>query len=272
MKYTKVANDAFEHIQLNAGILTDDFDPATETIGNILGVTGGGISFNSNPEYQDFGEGMDNVPANTMELKKLTSMNPVLSGTFMTVTANLVKMLVGASDIEQVSTYVKKIIPRVDLETTDFEDVWFVGDYSDVNDGIGAGYIALHLKNGLSTGGFQIQTNDKDKGNFSMEITGHYTMTDTTILPFDVYVKEGYAIGVKLDKTTATVAVEGTTTLTATTHPENATVVWLTSDDDVATVSNGVVTGVAAGTATITAKITVDEVEYTATCEVTVTA
>lgn len=66
MKYTKVASDAFEHVQLNAGILTDDFNPVTETIGNILGVTGGGISFNSNPEYQDFGEGMDNVPANTM--------------------------------------------------------------------------------------------------------------------------------------------------------------------------------------------------------------
>lgn len=271
MKYTKVANDAFEHIQLNAGILTDDFDPATETIGNILGVTGGGISFNSNPEYQDFGEGMDNVPANTMELKKLTSMNPVLSGTFMTVTADLVKLLVGASDITEESG-VSKIVPRADLLTTDFKDIWFIGDYSNVNDGIGAGYIALHLKNGLSTGGFQIQTNDKDKGNFAMEITGHYTMTDTTILPFDVYVKEGYAIGVKLDKSTATVAAEGTTTLTATTHPEDATVVWLTSDDDVATVSNGVVTGVAAGTATITAKITVDKVEYTATCEVTVTA
>lgn len=271
MKYTKVASDAFEHIQLNAGILTDDFDPATETIGNILGVTGGGISFNSNPEYQDFGEGMDNVPANTMELKKLTSMNPVLSGTFMTVTANLVKLLVGASDITEESG-VSKIVPRADLLTTDFKDIWFIGDYSNVNDGIGAGYIALHLKNGLSTGGFQIQTNDKDKGNFAMEITGHYTMSDTTILPFDVYIKEGSAVGVKLDKSTATVAVEGKITLTATTYPKNATVVWLTSDGDVATVTSGEVTGVSAGTATITAKITVDEVEYTATCGVTVTA
>lgn len=77
---------------------------------------------------------------------------------------------------------------------------------------------------------------------------------------------------VTLDKATDTVTVSDTITLTATTVPDGETVTWTTSDAEVATVVGGVVTGVAAGTATITATITVDEVDYTDTCAVTVSA
>ena len=76
--------------------------------------------------------------------------------------------------------------------------------------------------------------------------------------------------GVTLDKTEATLTEAGATvTLVATVAPENAadkTVTWSTSDDKVATVVDGVVTAVANGKATITAKAG----EKTATCEVTV--
>ena len=73
---------------------------------------------------------------------------------------------------------------------------------------------------------------------------------------------------ITLDKQTATVAVEGTTTITATTVPVSATVTWSSSDETIATVANGVVTGVAAGTATITAV----NGDSRATCLVTVSA
>lgn len=79
--------------------------------------------------------------------------------------------------------------------------------------------------------------------------------------------------GVTLDKTTATVDVGGNVTLNATVAPENATnkrVTWKSSDTSKATVSGGKVTGVAAGTATITA--TTDDGAKTATCAVTVNA
>lgn len=52
---------------------------------------------------------------------------------------------------------------------------------------------------------------------------------------------------------TPTAVVEGTSTLTATTYPVSATVTWSSSDESVATVANGVVTGVKAGKAIITA-------------------
>ena len=77
--------------------------------------------------------------------------------------------------------------------------------------------------------------------------------------------------GITLDKTTATVEEGATVTLTATVTPDNATdktVTWSTSNETIATVSDGVVTGVKAGEVTITAKAG----DKSATCTVTVTA
>ena len=75
---------------------------------------------------------------------------------------------------------------------------------------------------------------------------------------------------VTLDKTEASVEVDGMITLTATVSPTNATdktVTWSSSDKNIATVKDGKVTGVKAGTVTITVKAG----EKTATCLVTVT-
>ena len=77
---------------------------------------------------------------------------------------------------------------------------------------------------------------------------------------------------VTLNKSTATVASSATTSLTATTVPAGGTVTWASSDTTKATVSNGTVTGVAAGKAIITASVEYDGETYTANCEVTVTA
>ncbi len=79
--------------------------------------------------------------------------------------------------------------------------------------------------------------------------------------------------GVTLNKTTTSLTVGQTETLTATVAPANATdqtVTWSSSNTAVATVANGVVTAVAAGTANIT--VTTTDGNKTATCAVTVTA
>ena len=78
--------------------------------------------------------------------------------------------------------------------------------------------------------------------------------------------------GVTLNKTSASLSVGETETLTATVAPANAlnqAITWTSSNTDVATVSAaGVVTAVAAGSATIT--VTTDDGSFTATCSVTV--
>lgn len=76
--------------------------------------------------------------------------------------------------------------------------------------------------------------------------------------------------GITLDQAVATVEAGATVTLVATVTPEDATdktVVWTSSDEAIATVADGVVTGVAAGEVTITAQAG----EFTATCTITVT-
>lgn len=188
MKYTQVNSDAFEHLQLNAGILVDDFTPATGVIGNILGATTGGITFNSNPAFEDFGADVDNVPANTMDLKRITSYDPAMSGTFVECTEDLAKQLVGAGDLAS-----GKITPRAQLLSTDFDEVWWIGDYSNVNTGTNAGYIAIHLLNALNTAGFQITSTKDGKGNLAFDFHGHYSLTDMDTVPFEIYVKEGTA-------------------------------------------------------------------------------
>lgn len=81
-----------------------------------------------------------------------------------------------------------------------------------------------------------------------------------------VTVSAATTYSITLDKETTTVAVDGTDTITATVSPEGTDVTWASDDETVATVADGVVTGVSAGTATITATAGT----ASATCEVTV--
>ncbi len=78
---------------------------------------------------------------------------------------------------------------------------------------------------------------------------------------------------ISLNQTSATLQVGSSLRLTA--YPQNAgtaQVSWSSTDTNIATVSNGVVTGVAVGTTTITASIEVSEITYSASCNVTVTS
>ena len=190
MKYTKIPETTFQNLQLNAGVLLSSFDPGTATVANesIIGATTGGVNFTATPTFSDYGEDIDNCPKNMMELKKLDSWEISMSGTYVTVDANAVKSLVGAADVS-----VNKITPRNDVQLTDFTDIWWVGDYSDKNGETNGGFVAIHMMNALSTGGFTIQSSDNGKGNFAFTYTAHYSMDAQDTVPFEVYVKAGTA-------------------------------------------------------------------------------
>lgn len=187
MKFTKIPETTFKEIQLNAGILLDSFTPSSGEMGNLIGATTGGISFTATPSYADYGDDIDNCPKNMKELKKLESWEVGLSGTFVTVTAALAKKLIGAADIEGTG----HVVPRNDVEDGDFGEMWWVGDYSDKNGNTNGGYCAIHLMNTLSTGGFQISSGDKAKGQFAFEFGAHYSMEEQDVVPFEVYIKAG---------------------------------------------------------------------------------
>ena len=191
MKFRKIPESTFKNIVLNAGVLLKSFTPATPTIedANILGATTGGINFTATPSFTDFGEDIDNCPKNMKELKKLDSWEVQLTGTFITSNTSLIAMLMGAGDVGTSDT--TKVTPRVDVASADFKDLWFVCDYSDKNGENNGGFCAIKIINALSTGGFSMQSADKGKAQFSFEFTGHVSMSAQTVVPFEVYLKEG---------------------------------------------------------------------------------
>ena len=194
MKFTTVASDAFQKFQLNAGIILPDFDPTSPTFDedDILFATSGGTSFTAEPEYSDYGDDVDNVPANTKELKVLESVNVTMSGTAKTADSTAAKLFM-ASCTETTSSGLTKLVPNADLSDSDFVDLWWVGDYSDKHGATNGGFMAIHVMNVLSTGGFQLQSNDKGKGDFEFEFTGHYSISDMTTVPYEIYIKAGSA-------------------------------------------------------------------------------
>ena len=111
---------------------------------------------------------------------------------------------------------------------------------------------------GLGTTTITVTTTDGDfKDTCTVTVTAPPTVSVTSVT---------------LDKTSLTLDVGGSDTLTATVEPDNATnkaVTWSSSNENVATVQDGVVTAVGAGKATITAAAS-DGSGKTATCEVTV--
>ena len=89
---------------------------------------------------------------------------------------------------------------------------------------------------------------------------------------YDVTLAKTYVTSILLDPSEFEMIAGRDTTLTVTIVPENATVktlAWTTSDEAVATVADGIITAIAAGTATITAKAT-DGSNKKATAQVTV--
>lgn len=153
------------------------------------------------------------------------------------------------------------------------------------NTGAGSGVIADDNLDNYTIGKFFLTVKD-GVANGNTEITiagstfgyGENTQDTMTYVPLTLTVgTPGPSIievtGITLDKTEATIDLaneDKTVTLKATVEPADATdptVTWTSSDDTVATVdANGVVTAVAEGKATITAKAG----EKTATCAVTV--
>lgn len=193
MRYELLAPGAFRNIANGAGILAESFNPATGAVSGILGVTSGGFNFTHTTTYKDYGEDMDNCPKGTMQMMRKDTDEVKGSGTFTTVTPALAKLLIATADID--SNDVTHIVPRRDPVVSDFKDIWFIQDYSDDNSDSTGGHLAIHMKNTLSTGGFQNQSTDNDKSKFAFEFSAHFDFNQPKTIPYEMYIKEGSGLG-----------------------------------------------------------------------------
>lgn len=178
--FTVIPEDTFNGLQLDAGVLLYDFDPtnpAEPDDEDIITATTGGITVSCVPQYSDLGEDVDNVPLNMLEFKHLDGWECSMSTTALGTTPEMIRLALGAADIDGTS----KIVPRRDLEATDFTDIWWVGDRAD------GGLVAVQLKNALATEGFTIQTTKNGKGQFSLGLTGHVSIKNQDEIPMVFY-------------------------------------------------------------------------------------
>lgn len=184
-KFTVIPQDTFSGLQLDAGVLLKKFTPATPAAPadeDIICATTGGINATCVPTYSDLGEDVDNCPVNMKELKHLDSWECKLSFTSLGLSANAIKLALGAADIGATSASKQDTItPRRDLKQTDFTDLWWVGDRAD------GGCVAIQIKNALSTGGFSLQTTKNGKGQLSVELTGHVSIDAQDTMPMVFY-------------------------------------------------------------------------------------
>lgn len=184
-RFTKISSDAFDALQLDAGVLLNQFDPAnpyvTPTDAQIIATTSGGINPVCTPTYSDFGEDVDNVPNNMKEFKHLDGWECTMGFTSIKFNDAGVKLSLGAADVTALSNGVHKIAPRRALNQGDFGDIWWVGDKAD------GGAAAIKLKNALSTGGFSMQTTKNGKGTIAMTLTGHVSINAQDEMPMEFY-------------------------------------------------------------------------------------
>lgn len=269
MSIAQIKPTTVREIAENVFMIVSDFNPETfdPTVGidktKILATTTGGITFTDTPEYVDYGEDLDNCDKNTAELKRKTGSEVKVSGTYATITKEGVKTLIGAATVVG-----NKIVPDNELKQSHFiEKIWLITDYGN------GGFIAIKLKRVLCTSGLSIATTDSGKVQYAFEFVPHKTISDKSDQPYEVYLDDGGSVaGVEISTHSVTIEAESTYILTATTVPESQTVTWSSANTSVATVSNGVITAVAAGNTIITASITVSGVTYTDTCTVVVPA
>ena len=267
-RFTQVKLDAFKQLQLEAGVIVTQFNPANPVLdrSKILFVTTGGINPVCKPSFNDYFDDVDNMPSNTKQGKQIDQYECSISTTALDISPEGVKVALAAADIDPNDE--SRVTPRNYLKLSDFIDsLWWVGDKAD------GGFAAIQLLNALSTDGFSLKTTKKGKGNTAITLMGHYDADNIDVVPMNFYIVDGEddTTSIVLDKSGVAVEAGNDVTITATTNPDTATVTWQSLDTDVATVEDGVVTGVAAGSTMIIASFTEDNVTYSAFCTVTVT-
>lgn len=186
-RYTVIPKNAFDALQLNAGVLLTNFSVSAaaadkDTKGfqdaDILCATTGGIQVACKPTYSDFAEDVDNAPNNLMEFKHLDGWACTMITTSIGTSAEAIRMALGAADIDAETS---KITPRKNLKLTDFADLWWVGDKAN------GGFVAVKIMNALSTDGFSLQTGKNAKGQITIGVTGHVSLNDQETMPMEFY-------------------------------------------------------------------------------------
>ena len=96
--FSRISQDAFKDMQLEAGMLLNNFSPDDPSVADsdIICATTGGITVTCAATYVDFGEDVDNCPNNTKEMKRITGWDCTLATTLLDMNEDTFKLSLGA--------------------------------------------------------------------------------------------------------------------------------------------------------------------------------
>lgn len=183
-KATKISADAAEKMQVNAGLLLNSFDvtnPVEPEDTAIVTETTGDFSITCVPETQDFFEGVNNAPTNTMEGKRIVGWTCGLSVTALSVTEDTIKTALGAFEVGENNG----IRPRSTYKVEDFKSLYWIGDMIDEKK-----LFVVAMDNTVSTAGLSFTATNNGKGGLALELTPHTSLQDQHKVPMAFYILE----------------------------------------------------------------------------------
>lgn len=235
-------------VQFDTGVLVKNFDLATfkQSLleGQVGVVTKDSFSINFARETVNVLDELNNVHFDYSEGLITTKITAQISFTLAAMSADDLAMALGSATYDSTTG---KISVNYEISSSDFINIALVLPVLD------GSFVIAELPRAYNTGGLSISTSKAATGGLSCTMTGYKTLADKTIQPINLYKIPN--LSVELDKHSETVTVGNTKTLTATTTPAGSTVIWESGNTGIATVAAGVVTGVAAGSTVITAKV-----------------
>lgn len=184
-KFTRLAQDAFESMQIEAGVLLHTLDTTGETDveeEDFVCSTSGGIEISCKPTFTNFFEDVDNAPDNAIEGLEITGWECSIGFTTNESNLETIKLALGVATVDGI-----KITPAFHGIKEAAKDIWWAGDRKD------GGWVACCLKNALSKDGLSLTTTKKEKGKIKCTLTGHVTLANPDICPMEFYVQEGAA-------------------------------------------------------------------------------
>lgn len=189
--FAQLPENIRETISTSAGILLDSFDPDASGMEeklreHVIMATNGGVSVSCVPTLRDFGSDIDNCPKNTMELAEVEGWDCTFSGTGVTVTKKTATASMGAAAATDGESGMTEIQPTMTLKKEHFQTMWYVCPY-----GTAGGFVAAKLENALSTGGFSMQSTDREKGKYAFTFKGYSSIEAPEKVPFTFYIKPG---------------------------------------------------------------------------------
>lgn len=174
-----VSSKTFQNLQLGEGAFLKTkylgTETKTELDAKVLSATRGGATISITPIYRT--RTIDGIPANTLEARTIDNVTVTASFTALEITPELLKIAGGGADYNETANTLKL---RHTLKTTDFNDLYWVGDVSDGR------RVQITFKNALNTNGIQLKTAQNSEGELSMSFEGNYSVDDLDTPPVEI--------------------------------------------------------------------------------------